>query len=189
MVNLTLEKNCTVHCRSLDRSGDNDTSSNFKLHFRDPIKCSRTQYMRAAMISGQFPSSFYQIGDKDRLFTIEFNLATLPFYNRYKASQCPIQPTTKRHEPSTIAQSKSVFPKAIIISRSCWLKSKPNWTTRVQPHTPPKHSARSFVATKLAWVAHWHCRIWWRKQPFSNGITHQTCWCSRRRSTTVRSRI
>ena len=100
MVNLTLENNCTVHCRSLDRSGDNDTSSNFKLHLRDPIKCSRTQYMRATMISGQFPSSFYQIGDKDRLFTIEFNLTTLPFYNRYKgfAVSNPINGKTTRAE-------------------------------------------------------------------------------------------
>jgi hypothetical protein len=100
MVNLTLEKNCTVHCRSLDRSGDNDTPSKFKLHLRDPIKCGRKQYMRATMISGKFPSTFYQIGDKDRLFTIEFNLTSLPFYNQYKgfAVTNPINGKTTRAE-------------------------------------------------------------------------------------------
>ena len=98
MPNLTLEKNYTVHCRSLDRSGENDTPSKFKLHLRDPIKCSRKRYMRCTMISGKFPSTFYQIGDKDRDFTVEFNLTTFPFYNQFKdfAVQNPINAQAER---------------------------------------------------------------------------------------------
>ena len=49
MVQLTLDKPYTVHCRSVDRLGATDTAGAYKLNLRDPIKCADDQYIKCTV--------------------------------------------------------------------------------------------------------------------------------------------
>jgi len=83
MVNLTLDKPYTVHARSIDRYGENDTASQYKLILRDPITCPNDMYMKATLISASVPSSFYQIDDRNNKFTVGFNRPTHTLFAQY----------------------------------------------------------------------------------------------------------
>ena len=76
MVQLTLDKPYTVHCRSVDRLGANDTAGAYKLNLRDPIKCADDQYIKCTMVSARMPSTFYSIDKHNNTFTLGFNKST-----------------------------------------------------------------------------------------------------------------
>ena len=92
MVNLTLDKPYTVHARSIDRYGESDTSSQYKLILRDPITCPNDMYMKATLISASVPSSFYQIDERNNKFTVGFNRPTHTLFAQYsgQAVQSPL---------------------------------------------------------------------------------------------------
>jgi hypothetical protein len=74
MVKIHKNRSYTVHGRSLDRSNDLDTPSNFTLTLSDSIQAAATsQYLKASLLCANIPSSFYQIDKKNRNFTVGFN--------------------------------------------------------------------------------------------------------------------
>ena len=73
MVRLTLDKAYTVHARSTDRTGDNDTPSNYRLTLNDPITCPNNMYMKCTLINAKIPSTFYQIDSRNRSLRLVFN--------------------------------------------------------------------------------------------------------------------
>ena len=77
MVRLTKNRSYTVHGRSLDRSNDLDTPSNFTLTLNDAIQTMHAgQYMKASLLSCTIPSSFYQIDTQNRTIVFGFNRPT-----------------------------------------------------------------------------------------------------------------
>ena len=77
MVRLTKNRSYTVHGRSLDRSNDLDTPSNFTLTLNDAIQTMHAgQYMKASMLSCTSPNSCYKIGTQTRTIVFGFNRPT-----------------------------------------------------------------------------------------------------------------
>ena len=74
MVKISKSRSYSIHARSLDRSNPSDTPASFSLTLHDPLETSHSgQYMKASLLSASIPSSFYQIGERDRYFTVGFN--------------------------------------------------------------------------------------------------------------------
>ena len=73
MVRLTLDKAYTVHARSTDRIGDNDTPSAYRLALTDPITCPNDTYMKCTLINAKIPSTFYQIDSRNRTLKVVLN--------------------------------------------------------------------------------------------------------------------
>ena len=89
MVLLTLEKAYIVHARSIDRSGTGHTPSSYKLMLRDAIKCHNHHYMQATLLSATIPSTFYQIDERNNMFTVGFNRPKFIAFQQY--SGLPLQ--------------------------------------------------------------------------------------------------
>ena len=113
MVKITLEKAYTVHARSLDRNGENDTSSRFSLTLHDPITCANDQYMKCSLISAKIPSTFYQINSNNRKFKVHFNLTDLHFYSNY-ASIDVINPL--KDEDGNDRTSRSQYQRTVEVT-------------------------------------------------------------------------
>jgi hypothetical protein len=74
MVRISKSRSYSIHARSLDRNNPSDTPSSFSLTLADPLQTVHAgQYMKASLLSACIPSSFYQIGERDRYFTVGFN--------------------------------------------------------------------------------------------------------------------
>ena len=102
MVRLTLDKAYTVHARSTDRVGDNDTPSDYRLAITDPISCPNDAYMKCTLINAKIPSTFYQIDSRNRTFKVVFNdfTAITPF----QSTMLPFAfPDTDVDSPDSIA--------------------------------------------------------------------------------------
>jgi hypothetical protein len=105
MVQLTLDKPYTVHCRSVDRLGATDTAGAYKLNLRDPIKCADDQYIKCTMVSARMPSTFYSIDKHNNTFTLEFNKPTFSVLAPY----INLIPTAYRSRSVTVTIQKGNY--------------------------------------------------------------------------------
>ena len=83
MVLLTIGKPHTVHARSIDRTGPNDTPGSYRVALRDAIKCADRNYIRCTLVSAKIPSTFYQMTGDDTVFTVRFNQPTHSIFHHY----------------------------------------------------------------------------------------------------------
>ena len=112
MVQLTLDKPYTVHCRSVDRLGATDTAGAYKLNLRDPIKCADDQYIKCTMVSARMPSTFYSIDKHNNTFTLGFNKPTFSVLAPYIS----LIPAAYRSRSVTVTIQKGNYDVASLLA-------------------------------------------------------------------------